>query len=92
MDRIEEVKQLIVLSSRHTLTVDLIAHQTVLIEEFGYYSLQDYIDILKKNGINNEITDDIYNNKDGNNKNTIPCIITSERYFRWISLLIKNAI
>ena len=68
MDRIEVVKQLIVLSSRHTLTVDLIAHQTVLIEEFGYYSLQDYIDILKKSGINNEITDDIYNNKDGNNK------------------------
>lgn len=69
--RICQVEDLIEVSYRHTLTVDLVAHQTVQIERYGKKTLSDYIDVLKNSGLNNEIKISVYNNKDDDEKNDI---------------------
>lgn len=69
--RIAQVNELIEVSFRHTLTVDLVAHQTVQIERFGKKTLADYIAVLKNSGLNNEVKLSVYNNKDDNEKNAI---------------------
>ena len=70
-DRIAQVNELIEAAYRHTLTVDLVAHQTVQIERFGKKTLADYIAVLKNSGLNNEVKLSVYNNKDDNEKNAI---------------------
>ena len=69
--RIAQVSELIQTAYRHTLTVDLVAHQTVQIERFGKKTLADYIAVLKNSGLNNEVKLSVYNNKDDNEKNAI---------------------
>ena len=70
-ERIKQVDELIETAFRHTLTVDLVAHQTVQIERYGKKTLADYITVLKNSGLNNEIKLSVYNNKDDNEKNDI---------------------
>ena len=70
-DRIAQVNELIEAAYRHTLTVDLVAHQTVQIERFGKKTLADYIAVLKNSGLNNEVKLSVYNNKDDNEKSAI---------------------
>ena len=70
-ERIKQVDELIETAFRHTLTVDLVAHQTVQIERYGKKTLADYITILKNSGLNNEVKLSVYNNKDDNEKNDI---------------------
>ena len=67
-ERIKQVDELIETAFRHTLTVDLVAHQTVQIERYGKKTLADYITILKNSGLNNEVKLSVYNNKDDNEK------------------------
>ena len=69
--RIAQVNELIEAAYKHTLTVDLVAHQTVQIERFGKKTLADYIAVLKNSGLNNEVKLSVYNNKDDNEKNAI---------------------
>lgn len=69
--RIAQVSELIEVAYKHTLTVDLVAHQTVQIERFGKKTLADYIAVLKNSGLNNEVNLSVYNNKDDNEKNAI---------------------
>lgn len=70
-ERIVQVDELIEAAYRHTLTVDLVAHQTAKIEGYGNKTLSDYINVLKKSGINSGINVAVYNNKDDNEKNDI---------------------
>ena len=70
-ERIKQVDELIETAFRHTLTVDLVAHQTVQIERYGKETLADYITVLKNSGLNNEVKLSVYNNKDDNEKNDI---------------------
>ena len=70
-DRIAQVNELIEAAYRHTLTVDLVAHQTVQIERFGKKTLADYIAVLRNSGLNNEVKRSVYNNKDDNEKSAI---------------------
>ena len=70
-ERIKQVDELIETAFRHTLTVDLVAHQTVQIERYGKKTLADYITVLKNSGLNNEVKLSVYNNKDDNEKNDI---------------------
>lgn len=69
--RINQVEELIETAFYHTLTVDLVAHQSVQIERYGKKTLQDYIDVLKENGLRNEISLSVYNNKDDCEKNDV---------------------
>lgn len=69
--RISQVEELIKTAFYHTLTVDLVAHQSVQIERYGKKTLQDYIDVLKENGLKNEISLSVYNNKDDCEKNDV---------------------
>ena len=70
-ERIAQVDELIETAYRHTLTVDLVAHQTAKIEGYGKKTLSDYIKVLKKSGINSGINVAVYNNKDDNEKSDI---------------------
>ena len=70
-ERIAQVYELIETAYRHTLTVDLVAHQTAKIEEYGKKTLADYIKVLKKSGINSGINVAVYNNKDENEKSAV---------------------
>ena len=70
-ERIKQVDELIETAFRHTLTVDLVAHQTLQIERYGKKTLADYITVLKNSGLNNEVKLSVYNNKDYNEKNDI---------------------
>ena len=70
-ERITQVDELIETAYRHTLTVDLVAHQTAKIEGYGKKTLSDYIKILKESGINSGINVAVYNNKDDNEKSDI---------------------
>ena len=70
-ERIKQVDELIETAFRHTLTVDLVAHQTLQIERYGKKTLADYITVLKNSGLNNEVKLSVYNNKDDNEKNDI---------------------
>lgn len=70
-ERIAQVDELIETAYSHTLTVDLVAHQTAKIEGYGKKTLSDYIKILKESGINSGINVVVYNNKDDNGKSDI---------------------
>ena len=70
-ERIAQVDELIETAYRHTLTVDLVAHQTAKIEGYGKKTLSDYIKVLKESGINSGINVAVYNNKDDNEKSDI---------------------
>ena len=70
-ERIAQVDELIETAYRHTLTVDLVAHQTAEIESYGKKTLSDYIKVLKESGINSGINVAVYNNKDDNEKSDI---------------------
>ena len=70
-ERIAQVDELIETAYRHTLTVDLVAHQTAKIESYGKKTLSDYIKVLKESGINSGINVAVYNNKDDNGKSDI---------------------
>ena len=70
-ERIAQVDELIETAYRHTLTVDLVAHQTAEIESYGKKTLSDYIKVLKESGINSGINVVVYNNKDDNGKSDI---------------------
>lgn len=70
-ERIAQVDELIETAYSHTLTVDLVAHQTAKIEGYGKKTLSDYIKILKESGINSGINVAVYNNKDDNGKSDI---------------------
>ena len=70
-ERITQVDELIETAYRHTLTVDLVAHQTAKIEEYGKKTLADYIEILQKSGMNSGINVAVYNNKDENEKSAV---------------------
>lgn len=70
-ERITQVDELIETAYRHTLTVDLVAHQTAKIEGYGKKTLSDYIKVLKESGINSGINVVVYNNKDDNEKSDI---------------------
>ena len=70
-ERIAQVDELIETAYRHTLTVDLVAHQTAKIEGYGKKTLSDYIKVLKESGINSGINVVVYNNKDDNEKSDI---------------------
>ena len=70
-ERIAQVDELIETAYRHTLTVDLVAHQTAKIEEYGKKTLADYIEILQKSGMNSGINVAVYNNKDENEKSAV---------------------
>lgn len=70
-ERIAQVDELIETAYSHTLTVDLVAHQTAKIEGYGKKTLSDYIKILKESGINSGINVAVYNNKDDNEKSDI---------------------
>ena len=70
-ERIAQVDELIETAYRHTLTVDLVAHQTAEIESYGKKTLSNYIKVLKKSGINSGINVVVYNNKDDNGKSDI---------------------
>ena len=70
-ERIAQVDELIETAYSHTLTVDLVAHQTVKIEEYNKRTLSEYITVLKKSGMNSGINVAVDNNKDGNGKSTI---------------------
>ena len=70
-ERIAQVYELIETAYRHTLTVDLVAHQTAKIEGYGKKTLSDYIKVLKESGINSGINIAVYNNKDDNEKSDI---------------------
>ena len=70
-ERIAQVDELIETAYRHTLTVDLVAHQTAKIEGYGKKTLSDYIIVLKESGINSGINVAVYNNKDDNEKSDI---------------------
>ena len=70
-ERIAQVDELIETAYRHTLTVDLVAHQTAKIEDYGKKTLSDYIKVLKESGINSGINVVVYNNKDDNGKSDI---------------------
>ena len=70
-ERIVQVDELIEAAYRHTLTVDLVAHQTAKLEGYGNKTLSDYINVLKESGINSGINVAVYNNKDDNEKNDI---------------------
>ena len=70
-ERIAQVHELIETAYRHTLTVDLVAHQTAKIEGYGKKTLSDYIKVLKECGINSGINVAVYNNKDDNGKSDI---------------------
>ena len=70
-ERIAQVDELIETAYRHTLTVDLVAHQTAKIEGYGKKTLSDYIKVLKESGINSGINVAVYNNKDDNGKSDI---------------------
>ena len=70
-ERIAQVDELIETAYRHTLTVDLVAHQTAKIEDYGKKTLSDYIKVLKESGINSGINVAVYNNKDDNEKSDI---------------------
>ncbi|RGZ94369.1 tetratricopeptide repeat protein, partial [Ruminococcus bromii] len=71
VERIAQVDELIETAYRHTLTVDLVAHQTAKIEGYGKKTLSDYIKVLKESGINSGINVAVYNNKDDNEKSDI---------------------
>ena len=70
-ERVAQVDELIETAYRHTLTVDLVAHQTAKIEGYGKKTLSDYIKVLKESGINSGINVVVYNNKDDNEKSDI---------------------
>ena len=70
-ERVAQVDELIETAYRHTLTVDLVAHQTAKIEGYGKKTLSDYIKVLKESGINSGINVAVYNNKDDNGKSDI---------------------
>lgn len=70
-EQIAQVDELIETAYSHTLTVDLVAHQTAKIEGYGKKTLSDYIKILKESGINSGINVVVYNNKDDNGKSDI---------------------
>ena len=70
-ERIAQVDELIETAYSHTLTVDLVAHQTVKIEEYNKRTLSEYITVLKKSGMNSGINVAVDNNKDENGKSTI---------------------
>lgn len=70
-ERIAQVDELIETAYSHTLTVDLVAHQTAKIEDYGKKTLSDYIKVLKESGINSGINVVVYNNKDDNGKSDI---------------------
>ena len=70
-ERIAQVDELIETAYRHTLTVDLVAHQTAKIEDYGKKTLSNYIKVLKESGINSGINVVVYNNKDDNGKSDI---------------------
>ena len=70
-ERIAQVDELIETAYRHTLTVDLVAHQTAKIEGYGKKTLSDYIKVLKESGINSGINVAVYNNKDDNEKSDV---------------------
>lgn len=70
-ERVAQVDELIETAYRHTLTVDLVAHQTAKIEGYGKKTLSDYIKVLKESGINSGINVAAYNNKDDNEKSDI---------------------
>ena len=70
-ERIAQVDELIETAYRHTLTVDLVAHQTAKIEGYGKKTLSNYIKVLKESGINSGINVAVYNNKDDNEKSDI---------------------
>lgn len=70
-ERVAQVDELIETAYRHTLTVDLVAHQTAKIEGYGKKTLSDYIKVLKESGINSGINVAVYNNKDDNEKSDI---------------------
>ena len=70
-ERVAQVDELIETAYRHTLTVDLVAHQTAKIEGYGKKTLADYIEILQKSGMNSGINVAVYNNKDENEKSAV---------------------
>ena len=70
-ERVAQVDELIETAYSHTLTVDLVAHQTVKIEEYNKRTLSEYITVLKKSGMNSGINVAVDNNKDENGKSTI---------------------
>ena len=70
-ERIAQVDELIETAYRHTLTVDLVAHQTAKIEGYGKKTLSDYIKVLEESGINSGINVAVYNNKDDNEKSDV---------------------
>ena len=70
-ERVAQVDELIETAYSHTLTVDLVAHQTAKIEGYGKKTLSDYIKVLKEIGINSGINVAVYNNKDDNEKSDI---------------------
>ena len=70
-ERVAQVDELIETAYRHTLTVDLVAHQTAKIEDYGKKTLSNYIKVLKESGINSGINVVVYNNKDDNGKSDI---------------------
>ena len=70
-ERVAQVDELIETAYRHTLTVDLVAHQTAKIEGYGKKTLSDYIKVLKESGINSGINVAVYNNKDENEKSAV---------------------
>lgn len=63
-ERVKKVDKILELTGYHTLTVDLIAHQSASIEGMGNHTLDDLIDVISRSGINNEVDVIVPNNKD----------------------------
>lgn len=63
-ERIKKVDKILELTGLHTLTVDLIARQSVSIEGMGNHTLDDLIDVISRSGMNNEVDVIVSNNKD----------------------------
>jgi len=63
-ERIKKVDKILELTGFHTLTVDLIARQSVSIEGMGNHTLDDLIDVISRSGMNNEVDVIVSNNKD----------------------------
>lgn len=69
-NRILDVNRLIDIACRHTMLIELIAHQSYDIEQNGKKGLSNYIEVLTDQGLRNVDISKVYNNKDNNEKET----------------------
>ena len=84
-ERQQKVDELISVVAGHTLTVDLVAHLSLKIEHLKKHTLDEYIEVIKKSGLKNEVECRVSNNKDEDNLNTTVYNHIS-RLFRFVEL------